>query len=85
VSFPAPAGRVEFSHVYFRYPGADEDALSDISFVAEGGETTAIIGSTGSGKSTILNLILRFYEVSQGSIAVDGADIRTVTLQALRA
>jgi ATP-binding cassette subfamily B protein len=92
VSFPASVnvtptltGRVEFNHVSFRYPGADEDALSDISFVAEGGETTAIIGSTGSGKSTIVNLILRFYEVSQGSIVVDGADIRTVTQEALRA
>ncbi|GHT97570.1 multidrug ABC transporter ATP-binding protein [Spirochaetia bacterium] len=82
---PSATGRVEFNHVSFRYPGADEDALSDISFVAEGGETTAIIGSTGSGKSTIVNLILRFYEVSQGSIVVDGTDIRTVTQEALRA
>ncbi|GHT95170.1 multidrug ABC transporter ATP-binding protein [Spirochaetia bacterium] len=82
---PSATGRVEFNHVSFRYPGADEDALSDISFVAEGGETTAIIGATGSGKSTIVNLILRFYEVSQGSIVVDGTDIRTVTQEALRA
>jgi ATP-binding cassette subfamily B protein len=70
--------------VSFRYPGAEEDALSDISFIAEQGKTTAIIGPTGSGKSTIASVILRFYDVTMGSIAVDGADVRKVTQKQLR-
>jgi ATP-binding cassette subfamily B protein len=78
-------GRVEFRHVFFRYPGAEEDALEDISFTAEPGETTAIIGATGSGKSTIVSLILRFYDVSAGSLTLDGVDIRELAQEELRA
>lgn len=77
-------GRLEFSHVDFAYPNADEKALEDISFVAESGKTTAIIGSTGSGKSTLLNLIPRLYDVTGGEILLDGADIRTVSVKELR-
>lgn len=77
-------GVVAFSHVNFRYPGADEDALSDIDFVAEPGKTTAIIGSTGCGKSTLVNLIPRLYDVTDGSITVDGKDIRDVAMSDLR-
>jgi ATP-binding cassette subfamily B protein len=77
-------GVVEFKNVSFRYEGAVEDALKDISFMAGQGETTAIIGATGSGKSTIANLILRFYDVSSGSITLDGIDIRNMTQEALR-
>jgi ATP-binding cassette subfamily B protein len=77
-------GVVEFKNVSFRYEGAVEDALKDISFVAGQGETTAIIGATGSGKSTIANLILRFYDVNSGSITLDGIDIRNMTQEALR-
>ncbi len=68
----------------FRYPGAEEDVLHDISFTARPGETTAFIGTTGSGKSTIINLIPRFYEVSCGAILLDGIDIREVTQHELR-
>jgi len=83
--FPAPfKGSVEFRNVSFRYPGADADALSGINFTAQPGQTTAIIGSTGSGKSTIVNLIPRFYEVTEGAILVDGVDIREVTQRDLR-
>ena len=77
-------GMVEFDHVSFRYPGAEEDVLHDISFTAKPGETTAIIGSTGSGKSTMVNLIPRFYDVTEGKITIDGEDIRNVTLHELR-
>lgn len=77
-------GLVEFRDVSFRYPGADENVLSHISFTAKPGETTAFIGSTGSGKSTLINLIPRFYDVSEGSIRVSGADIRQVPLHELR-
>ena len=77
-------GMVEFDHVSFRYPGAEEDVLHDISFTAKPGETTAIIGSTGSGKSTMVNLIPRFYDVTQGKITIDGEDIRNVTQHELR-
>jgi len=84
-NFPAPfLGMVEFRNVSFRYPGADEDVLHDISFTARPGQMTAFIGSTGSGKSTIINLLPRFYEVSGGSIMVDGLDIREVTQHDLR-
>ena len=77
-------GRVEFSDVSFRYEGADEDALSHLSFVAEPGKTTAIIGSTGCGKSTLVNLIPRFYDVTDGVITMDGVDIRELSQKKLR-
>ncbi|WP_099204497.1 ABC transporter ATP-binding protein [Scatolibacter rhodanostii] len=77
-------GFVEFKDISFRYQGADEDALSHINFTAKPGETTAIIGSTGSGKSTIANLLLRFYDVTEGEILVDGVDIREVKQKDLR-
>lgn len=77
-------GVVAFEHVNFRYPGAEEDALSDISFVAEPGKTTAIIGSTGCGKSTLLHLIPRFYDVTGGRITIDGIDIRELSQKKLR-
>lgn len=77
-------GVLQFSHVSFRYPGAEEDVLTDISFTAKPGETTAIIGSTGSGKSTLVNLIPRFYDVTEGKITLDGVDIRDVTQHELR-
>ena len=84
-TFPASfKGSVEFRDVSFRYPGADTDALEHISFTAQPGQTTAFIGSTGAGKSTIVNLIPRFYEVTGGSILVDGVDIREVTQHDLR-
>jgi ATP-binding cassette subfamily B protein len=72
----ARRGRVEFRDVEFRYPGAEEPVLRGISFVAEPGKTTALVGSTGSGKSTLVNLIPRFYDVSAGSVLVDGVDVR---------
>lgn len=77
-------GEVTFHHVNFRYPGADEDALSGIDFTAKPGQTTAIIGSTGCGKSTLLNLIPRFYDVTEGSVTLDGVDIRKIPQQRLR-
>jgi len=77
-------GTVEFRNVSFRYPGAEEDVLHDINFTAQPGQTTAFIGSTGSGKSTIVNLIPRFYEVTDGAILMDGTDIREVTQHDLR-
>ena len=77
-------GEIEFRNVSFRYPGGDIDAVQNISFVAKPGQTTAFIGSTGAGKSTIVNLIPRFYEVSDGSIFIDGIDIRDVTQHDLR-
>ena len=84
-NFPAPfKGAVEFRNVSFRYPGADEDVLHDINFTAQPGQTTAFIGSTGSGKSTVVNLIPRFYDVTGGQILIDGVDIRQVTQHELR-
>ena len=77
-------GVVEFDNVTFAYPGANEAVLKDISFTARPGKTTAIIGSTGSGKSTLVNLIPRFYDVTEGCIKVDGQDIKSVTLEDLR-
>lgn len=77
-------GHIIFDHVSFRYPGAEEDVLHDISFEAKPGETTAFIGSTGSGKSTIINLVPRFFDVSGGQILIDGVDIRDVKQHDLR-
>ena len=75
----ATKGVVAFNDVSFRYPGSDEDALEHISFTAKPGQTTAIIGSTGCGKSTLLNLIPRFYDVSEGSVTIDGVDVRDMS------
>ena len=77
-------GELSFDHVSFRYPGAEEDVLKDITFTAKPGQTTAIIGSTGSGKSTLVNLIPRFYDVTEGSIRIDGRDIRKIRQHDLR-
>ena len=77
-------GYIEFNDVSFRYPNAEEDVLSNISFIAKPGETTAFIGSTGSGKSTLINLIPRFYDVTEGSIKFDGVDVRNVSQHELR-
>jgi len=77
-------GKVEFKSVSFRYPDAGENVLTDISFIANPGETTAFIGSTGSGKSTLVNLIPRFYDVTEGQILVDGIDIRDIAQKHLR-
>jgi ATP-binding cassette, subfamily B, multidrug efflux pump len=77
-------GNIEFRKVNFRYPGAEEDVLHDISFTAMPGQTTAFIGTTGSGKSSIVSLIPRFYEVSDGAVLVDGIDIREVSQHDLR-
>ncbi len=77
-------GVVSFEHVNFRYPGAEEDVLCDIDFVAEPGKTTAIIGSTGCGKTTLLNLIPRLYDVRTGSVKIDGQDVRNLDLAELR-
>ena len=77
-------GEVEFRHVCFRYPGSTQDVLHDVSFTAHRGETVAFIGSTGSGKSTLVNLIPRFYDVTGGEILVDGINVRHYTQAALR-
>jgi ATP-binding cassette subfamily B protein len=77
-------GTIEFRNVSFRYPGAEKDVLNNLNFVAKPGQTTAFIGSTGSGKSTLVNLIPRFYDVTEGSILIDGVDIRTVAQHELR-
>ncbi len=85
VSFdPKMRGRVEFKNVSFRYPDADYDVITDIDLVANPGETTAFIGSTGSGKSTLINLIPRFYDVTDGELLVDGVNIKDVDLKELR-
>ena len=76
-------GRIAFEHVCFRYPGATEDVLHDIDFVAEPGKTTAIIGSTGCGKSTLVNLIPRLYDVTDGKITLVGKDIRRICVRRL--
>ncbi|MDR0518802.1 MAG: ABC transporter ATP-binding protein/permease, partial [Clostridiales Family XIII bacterium] len=78
------SGRVAFEEVSFRFPDADEDVLSGIGFTAEPGQTTAIIGSTGSGKSTLVNLLPRLFDVTGGRITIDGVDIRDVGLHELR-
>ena len=77
-------GLVEFKNVSFRYPDSDEEVLSDITFTAKPGETTAIIGSTGSGKSTIVNLIPRFYDITSGNFLIDGVDIKEISNKDLR-
>lgn len=77
-------GLIEFEKVSFKYPGAEEYVLKDISFIAKPGETTAFIGSTGSGKSTLINLLPRFYDVTEGRILLDGVDIRDIKLHDLR-
>lgn len=81
---PAIQGRVAFEDVSFRYAGAEHDALSQVSFAAEPGQTVAVVGTTGSGKSTIINLIPRFYDVRSGRVTIDGHDVRDVTLESLR-
>jgi len=77
-------GKVEFQKVGFKYPGADDYVLKDISFATKLGQTTAIVGGTGSGKSTLVNLIPRFYDITEGQILIDNTDIRSVTQYALR-
>lgn len=77
-------GLVEFKNVCFKYPDSDEEVLSDITFTAKPGETTAIIGSTGSGKSTVVNLIPRFYDITSGNLLIDGVDIKDISNKDLR-
>ena len=81
---PEERGKVEFKNVSFRYPDADYDVITDIDLVANPGETTAFIGSTGSGKSTLINLIPRFYDVTDGELLVDGVNIKDVDIHELR-
>lgn len=81
---PEEKGKVEFKNVSFRYPDADYDVITDVNLVANPGETTAFIGSTGSGKSTLINLIPRFYDVTDGELLVDGVNIKDVDLHVLR-
>jgi ATP-binding cassette subfamily B protein len=76
---------MEFQDVHFRYPGAEDDVLKHITFTAKPGQTTAFIGSTGSGKTTLINLIPRFYDATSGKVLVDGVDVRNVTQHDLRA
>ena len=80
----APEGKIEFRDVCFAYPDAENDTLSDISFTATPGQTTAIIGGTGSGKSTLIQLIPRFYDVTKGQLLIDGVDVRDMTQRDLR-
>src|SRR5699024_4969491 len=75
---------VEFKNVSFAYDGSDENVLTDINFIAKSGETTAIIGSTGSGKSTLVNLIPRFFDVTKGQVLIDGIDVRDMKQHELR-
>jgi ATP-binding cassette subfamily B protein len=84
VTLPPISCRVGFDSVSFRYPGDEREILQDISFAAEPGQTVAILGTTGSGKSTLVNLIPRFYDVTSGSVKLDGHDVRNVTLASLR-
>jgi len=82
---PPVKGRVEFENVTFRYVGAESDIAADLSFIIEPGQKVAILGQTGAGKSSIINLIPRFYDVTKGRVLIDGHDIRDVTLESLRA
>jgi ATP-binding cassette subfamily B protein len=83
--FPEPfRGTIEFRNVSFRYPDAEEYVLHDINFIAHPGQTTAFIGTTGSGKSTVVSLIPRFFDVTAGAVLIDGVDIRSVSQQVLR-
>jgi ATP-binding cassette, subfamily B, multidrug efflux pump len=84
VPLPPISCRVEFDEVSFRYPGDEREILRDVSFTAEPGQTVAILGTTGSGKSTLVNLLPRFYDVTRGSVRLDGHDVRDVTLASLR-
>jgi len=84
IALPQIAGRVEFQNVTFRYFGSGSPVLDGVSFTAEPGQTIALLGATGSGKSTIINLIPRFYDASDGAVLIDGHDIRDVTLDSLR-
>jgi ATP-binding cassette subfamily B protein len=84
IALPAVAGRVAFESVTFRYHEGGEAVLREVSFVAEPGQSVALLGATGSGKSTIINLIPRFYEVTEGRVTIDGHDVRDVTLESLR-
>ncbi|MCB0130991.1 MAG: ABC transporter ATP-binding protein, partial [Caldilineaceae bacterium] len=83
-ALPDVQGQVEFNDVTFRYFSSSEAVLADINLVAQPGETVALLGSTGSGKTTIINLIPRFYDVSQGAVRIDGHDVRDVTIESLR-
>ena len=84
VALPQVNGRVKFDNVTFRYFGSDQAVLSQVSFEAEPGQTIALLGATGSGKTTIINLIPRFYDPSEGSVQIDGQDLRQITLESLR-
>jgi ATP-binding cassette subfamily B protein len=84
VPLPAIQGRVELRDVHFRYAGSEREILKGVSFVAEPGQLVAILGATGSGKSTIINLVPRFYEATGGEVLIDGHDVRKVTLPSLR-
>lgn len=84
IVLPPIRGRVAFEDVSFRYAGSEHDSLSHVSFVVEPGQTVAILGVTGSGKSTVINLIPRFYDVTSGRVTIDGYDVRDVTLSSLR-
>jgi len=84
VALPSVIGRVVFDAVHFRYPGSEREVLRGVSFAIEPGQTVAILGTTGSGKSTLMNLLPRFYDVTGGTVTVDGHDVRYVTLASLR-
>jgi ATP-binding cassette subfamily B protein len=84
ITLPPIQGRVEFKNVVFRYFGSGSPVLNDVSFTAEPGQTVALLGATGSGKSSIINLIPRFYDASAGAVLIDGHDVRDVTIDSLR-
>jgi ATP-binding cassette, subfamily B, multidrug efflux pump len=84
IELPAVEGRVEFDNVSFRYIGAESDVVNNLNFHADPGQTIAILGQTGAGKSSIINLIPRFYDVTAGAVKIDGQDVREVTLDSLR-